>query len=72
MKRTVIVSDYSGKEITDENDLYTVTLTPKDKRKAVMVADAHATDKIVVETVKNGRPANKRKPKLVKLETGAA
>lgn len=66
MKRTVIVSDFSNRVIDKDKDLYTITLTPSDGRKAVIVADAHVEDKIVQDILNKGRQANNRSQTAVK------
>ena len=65
-KRTVFVSDFSGKEIADEKEAVRITVSyPGDGRKGTVVADAHPSDSIVKEIEKAGKKQARRgrKPK---------
>lgn len=59
-RKTVLVSDFSNKEITDEKEAATITVKYGDGRRGVVVADAHAGDKIVADIVKAGRGQARR------------
>ena len=55
-RKTVFVSDFSGKEISDEKQSATITIRYGDGRRGVVVADAHIDDAILAEITKAGRP----------------
>ena len=59
-RKTVFVSDFSGKEITDEKQSATITIRYGDGRRGVVVADAHVDDAILAEITKAGRPQARR------------
>jgi hypothetical protein len=59
-RKTVFVSDFSGKEIGDEKHTATVTVRYGDGRRGVVVADAHVEDTIVQDIVKAGRQQARR------------
>jgi len=59
-KKTVIVSDFSSKEISDPKQSTKITLTFGDGRRGVVVADGHVDDEIVKEIAKAGRPQARR------------
>lgn len=67
MKRTIIVSDFSGKVIENENDIVVITFIPRDRRKQTTICEAHADDDIVTQAAKVGRTLQRRgrKPTLV-------
>jgi hypothetical protein len=50
-RKTVVVSDFSAEETSDEKQSAKVTVTFGDGRRGVVVADAHVEDKIVQEIV---------------------
>jgi hypothetical protein len=55
------VSDFSGKEITDECDTIRITLSyPGDGRKGTVVADAHPDDPVVKDIEKAGEKQARR------------
>lgn len=58
-KRTIIVSDFSGKEVAD-GDLVTIMITGKDGRIGVVVADADRGDEVVRLIQKHGRKQARR------------
>ena len=59
-RKTVIVSDFSSKEISDPKQSAKITLTFGDGRRGVVVADAHVEDKLVQEIVGAGRQQARR------------
>ena len=59
-RKTVVVSDFSAKEISDEKQSAKITVTFGDGRRGVVVADAHVEDKIVEEIAKAGRQQARR------------
>lgn len=59
MKRTVLVSDFSGAEI-DPAKGAVITVSFSDKRRGVVVADATGDDAIVRQIVSSGRMKGKR------------
>jgi hypothetical protein len=59
-RRTVFLSDFSGKEIADGKESATITIRYGDGRRGVVVADAHVDDKIVAEIVQAGRQQARR------------
>ncbi len=59
-RKTVVVSDFSAREIGDEKQSAKVTVAFGDGRRGVVVADAHVEDKIVQEIVKAGRQQARR------------
>jgi hypothetical protein len=64
-KKSVVVSDFSGKEIRDPTWLATVTVKFADLRRGIVVAEAHVEDIITQEISKVGRQRARRgrKPK---------
>jgi hypothetical protein len=64
-KKSVVVSDFSGKEIKDPKWLATVTVKFADLRRGIVVAEAHIEDEIAKEISKVGRQQARRgrKPK---------
>jgi hypothetical protein len=59
-RKTVFVSDFSGKEIADPKQSATISVRYGDGRRGVVVADAHIDDKIIQEIVKVGRQQARR------------
>jgi hypothetical protein len=59
-RKTVFVSDFSSKEISDEKESATITIRYGDGRRGVIVADAHVDDAIVKEIAKAGRQQARR------------
>jgi hypothetical protein len=59
-RKTVFVSDFSGKEIADEKQSATITIRYGDGRRGVVVADAHVDDKIVAEITQAGHQQARR------------
>jgi hypothetical protein len=59
-KKTVFVSDFSGKEIADEKQAATVTVRYADGRRGVVIADAHVDDSVITEIAKVGRQQARR------------
>jgi hypothetical protein len=64
-RKTVFVSDFTGKEIEDEKQAAVISVRYGDGRRGVVLADAHVDDPIVQEIVKVGRQQARRgrKPK---------
>ena len=64
-RRTILVSDLSGKEIGDKRDAVTVTVKFGDARRGMYVVDAHPDDPEVKALVVKGRQQARRgrKPK---------
>jgi hypothetical protein len=64
-RRTVFVSDFSGKEIGDPKEAVRITVAYADGRKGTVVADAHPSDSVVKEIEKAGTTQARRgrKPK---------
>ena len=64
-RKTVFVSDFSGKEIGDEKQSAVVSIRYGDGRRGIVIADAHVDDPIIKEIVKVGRQQARRgrKPK---------
>ena len=59
-RKTVFVSDFSGKEIGDPKQSATISVRYGDGRRGVVVADAHVDDKIIGEIAKVGRQQARR------------
>ena len=59
-RKTIFVSDFSGKEIVDEKESATITVRYGDGRRGVVVADAHVDDSVVQDIVKAGRQQARR------------
>ena len=59
-RKTLFVSDFSSKEISDPKQSATVTVRYGDGRRGVVVADAHVDDKIIAEIAKAGRQQARR------------
>jgi hypothetical protein len=64
-RKTIFVSDLSGKEIDNERDSVKITVTFGDARKGVYVIDAHPDDPEVKTLMSKGRQQARRgrKPK---------
>lgn len=58
-RKTIYVSDLSGKEI-DEKDSVRITVTFSDARRGVVVLDAHPDDSAVKELVSKGKKQARR------------
>ena len=54
-RKTIFVSDLSGKEIGNDRDAVTITVKYGDARKGLVVVDAHPDDSEVKRLVKAGR-----------------
>jgi hypothetical protein len=59
-RKTVFVSDLSGKEIDNDRDAVTITVKHGDARKGVIVVDAHPDDSEVKRLVQAGRQQARR------------
>jgi hypothetical protein len=59
-KKTIYVSDFTGKEISDEKQSATVTIRFGDGRRGIVVADAHVDDKLVQDVIKVGQQQARR------------
>ena len=59
-RKTIVVSDLSGKEIANECDSVKITVTFGDARKGVYVIDAHPDDPEVVALTSKGRQQARR------------
>jgi hypothetical protein len=59
-KKTIFISDFSSKEISDPKQAAKISVTYGDGRRGVVVADAHIEDKIVEEITKAGRQQARR------------
>jgi hypothetical protein len=59
-RKTVFVSDLSGKEIGNDRDAVTITVKYGDARKGVIVVDAHPDDSEVKRLVQAGRQQARR------------
>lgn len=59
-RRTIVVSDFSDREIGDEKKSAVVTIRYGDGRRGVVVADAHVDDEILQTIVKVGRQQARR------------
>jgi hypothetical protein len=64
-RKTVFVSDLSGKEISNERDAVKITVTFGDARKGMFVVDAHPNDPEVQTLISKGAQQARRgrKPK---------
>ena len=64
-KRTIFVSDLSGREIANEKDAVTITVKFGDARRGQYVVDAHPEDPEVKQLIEKGRQSARRgrKPK---------
>jgi len=59
-KRTIFVSDLSGKEISNERDAVTITIKFSDARRGLYVVDAHPDDSEVKKLISAGRQQARR------------
>jgi hypothetical protein len=59
-RKSIFVSDLSGKEIGNDRDAVTITLKYGDARKGVIVVDAHPDDSEVKRLVQVGRQQARR------------
>lgn len=59
-RKSVVVSDFSGKEVDDPKWLATITVKFADLRRGIVVAEAHIEDKITQEITKVGRQQARR------------
>jgi hypothetical protein len=59
-RKTIFVSDFTSKEIDDEKQSATITVRFGDRRRGVLVADAHIEDPIIVEIAQAGRQQARR------------
>ena len=59
-RKTIFVSDLSGKEIGNDRDAVTITVKYGDARKGVIVVDAHPGDGEVKRLVQVGRQQARR------------
>jgi hypothetical protein len=59
-RRTIFVSDFTGKAIDDEKQNATITIKYGDGRRGLIVADAHVDDPIVKEIATAGRQQARR------------
>jgi hypothetical protein len=59
-KKTVFVSDFSNREISDSKESATITVRYGDGRRGIIVADAHVDDKIIEDIAKAGREQARR------------
>jgi hypothetical protein len=64
-RKTITVSDFSGKEIPDPKQSVQVVLRYADARRGQIVADAHIDDDVVRQIAKSGQQQARRgrKPK---------
>jgi hypothetical protein len=59
-KKTIFVSDFTGKAIADEKQSATVTVKFGDGRRGVVVSDAHVDDPIIGQITAAGRQQARR------------
>ncbi len=59
-RKTIFVSDLSGKEIGNDRDAVTITVRYADARKGVIVVDAHPDDSEVKRLVQAGKQQARR------------
>jgi hypothetical protein len=64
-RKTIMVSDFSGKEIPDPKQSAQVVVRYGDGRRGQIVADAHVDDDVVRQIAKSGQQQARRgrKPK---------
>lgn len=69
-KRTIFVSDLSGKEIDNEKDSVTITVKFGDARRGQYVVDAHPDDSEVKKLVEKGAQQARRgrRPKVAQAQ----
>ena len=60
VKRTILVSDLSGREISNPRDAVTITVKYGDARRGVYVVDAHPDDADVKKLISAGRQQARR------------
>jgi len=65
-RKTVFVSDLSGREIPNERDAVTVTVKFGDARRKAYIVDAHPDDAEIKTLMEKGREQTRRgrKPKV--------
>jgi hypothetical protein len=59
-RKTIFVSDLSGKEIANERDAVTITVKFGDARRGVYVVDAHPDDAEVKTLMSKGKQQARR------------
>jgi hypothetical protein len=59
-RKTIFVSDFSGKEIPDEKQSVQVVLRYADGRRGQVVADAHVDDEVVRQIARVGKQQARR------------
>jgi hypothetical protein len=59
-RKQIVVSDFSGTEISDEKQSVQVVLRYADGRRGQIVADAHVDDPLVQQIAKAGRQQARR------------
>ncbi len=59
-RKSIVVSDFSSKEIGDEKQSAVITVKFGDGRRGVLVADAHVDDPIVGQIAKVARQQARR------------
>jgi hypothetical protein len=59
-RKTVFVSDFSGKDISEDKQSATITVRFGDGRRGIIVADAHIDDNVIQEIGKSGRQQARR------------
>jgi hypothetical protein len=59
-RKTVLVSDFSAKEISEEKQSATITVRFGDGRRGVLIADAHVDDPVVAQIAKVSRQQARR------------
>ena len=59
-RKTITVSDFSGKEIPDPKQSAQVTVRYADARRGQIIADAHVDDDLVKQIAKSGRQQARR------------
>jgi hypothetical protein len=59
-RKQIVVSDFSGTEISDEKQSVQVVLRYADGRRGQVVADAHVDDALVKQIAKAGRQQARR------------
>jgi hypothetical protein len=59
-RKSVFISDFTGKQIDDEKQAATITVRFGDGRRGVLVSDAHVDDPIVGQIQKVARQQARR------------
>lgn len=59
-RKTIFVSDFSGKPISDGKESATITVRFGDGRRGVIVADGHVDDAVVKNIIAKGRQQARR------------